>query len=129
MSTAAWRTPMLATLVKPEEHDRSGAGPGWQYERKLDGLRCLAVRRGDTVELWSRNRLPFTTRFPEIVTALAALGADDFTLDGELVVFDRGRTSFAGLQQPASDRHPVYCVFDLLHLLGHDTTELPLEAR
>ena len=34
--------------------------PGWLYERKLDGLRCMAVRNGDQVELWSRNHQPFT---------------------------------------------------------------------
>jgi bifunctional non-homologous end joining protein LigD len=55
------------------------------------------------------------------------------------VALDRGRTSFARLQQrigisdPGRARQsPVavfYYVFDLLHLEGHDTTALPLRAR
>lgn len=124
---AVWRTPMLAQLVRPEDH--YGSGQRWQYERKLDGLRCLAVRNGDQVELWSRNQLSFTARFPRIVEGLAGLDTRDFTLDGELVVFEGGRTSFARLQHPDGRHQPIYCVFDLLHLLGHDTTSLPLADR
>jgi len=63
-------------------------------------LRCVAVRNGNDVELWSRNHLPFTPRFPQIVSALRALPADNFTLDGELVAYDEhGNTSFGLLQR------------------------------
>jgi DNA ligase D-like protein (predicted ligase) len=60
-------------------------------------------------------------------------------VDGEVVAFDRGRTSFGRLQQrigisdpDRARRSPVavfYYVFDLLHLDGHDTTAVPLRAR
>ena len=102
---------------------------GWIYQRKLDGLRCVAVRNGAQVELWSRNHLSFTHRFPEIAAALAALPADNFTIDGELVAFDGERTSFARLQQPQSPARPELHAFDLLHLLGQDTSGLPLPDR
>lgn len=122
---------MLAQLVKPEEHRRivRREGSGWQYERKLDGLRCLAVRNGRRVELWSRNQLSYTARFPGVVAALAALPADRFTLDGELVAFDGARTSFARLQRPTPSSPPIYGVFDVLHLLGRDTRHLVLPER
>ncbi|MCL2395498.1 MAG: non-homologous end-joining DNA ligase [Acidimicrobiaceae bacterium] len=128
---AVWEEPMLAELVKVTEHGRMAEreGGGWQYERKLDGLRCLAVRNGLRVELWSRNRLSYTARFPGVVAALADLPADRFTLDGELVAFDGGRTSFARLQRPDASKPPVYGVFDLLHLLGRDTRHLVLPER
>jgi bifunctional non-homologous end joining protein LigD len=125
---ARWQEPMLAQLVKPDDHYRTTSGD-WQYERKLDGLRCVAVRNGDQVDLWSRNHLSFSPRFPDVVAALRALPADPFTLDGELVAFEGTRTSFAALQHPGGSSHAVYCVFDLLHLLGRDTTGLMLTER
>lgn len=123
---ATWQPPMLAQLVKPERH---GHPEGWQYERKLDGLRCVAVRNGAEVELWSRNHLAYTARFPGVAAALARLPAGTFTLDGELVAFDGARTSFARLQRPDGGAVAVLVAFDLLQLLGRDTTGLPLPDR
>jgi bifunctional non-homologous end joining protein LigD len=54
---AAFVAPMLAKLVSGAPHD-----DGWVYERKLDGLRCIAVNAGGRVELWSRSRQSFTGR-------------------------------------------------------------------
>lgn len=120
---------MLAQPLQVPEQLRVVRGDEWVFERKLDGLRCIAVRRDAEVEMWSRNHLSFLGRFPRLAAVLAAIPVDDFTLDGEVVVFDGPRTSFTLLQNPRSDHPPVYCAFDLLHLLGHDTTELPLADR
>jgi bifunctional non-homologous end joining protein LigD len=60
---------------------------------------------------------------------LAVLPIDNFTIDGELVAFAGNRTSFALLQRPEADTHPEFYAFDLLHLLGRDTTGLPLSDR
>ena len=119
---------MLATLVKPADHLRR-APVGWQYERKLDGLRGVAVRNGDQVEVFSRNRLSFNARFPQVVQALAALPSGSFVLDGELVAFDGDQTSFSLLQSSPHPEQLTYCVFDLLSLNGHDTTGLALTER
>ena len=105
---------MLATLVKPTDHFGPSRPGEWQYERKLDGLRGLAVRNGDQVELLSRNRLSFNARFPEVVAALANLPASSFVVDGELVAFDGDQTSFSLLQSSPHPEHLTYCVFDLL---------------
>jgi bifunctional non-homologous end joining protein LigD len=126
---ATWRPPMLAQPLKAPQDLRVVDQPGWIYERKLDGLRCVAVRNGAQVELWSRNHLPFTGRFPAVVAALSGLPADNFTIDGELVTFDGDRTSFALLQNSHSKSRPEFHAFDLLHLLGRDTTGLPLSDR
>ncbi|MGH9054630.1 MAG: non-homologous end-joining DNA ligase, partial [Acidimicrobiales bacterium] len=120
---------MLAEKLKVPDELRVLDGPGWVYERKLDGLRCLAVRNGPAVELWSRNHLPMTGRFTEIAAALAVLTAGDFVIDGEVVAFEGERTSFAHLQRPGPGARPVYCAFDLLHLLGRDITALPQSER
>ena len=126
---ATWQPPMLAQPLRLPEERRALDQPGWLYERKLDGLRCLAVRNGDQIDLWSRNHLPFTARFSEVVASLAALPADNFTIDGELVAFDGERTSFALLQKHGSTARPQFYGFDLLHLLGRDTTGLALTDR
>ena len=92
-------------------------------------MRAVAVRNGDDVELWSRGHQSFTARFGDIVKALKALPVDNFTLDGEIVAFEGGRTSFGLLQSPGSTAAPVYEIFDVVHLLGSDTRSLPLGER
>ncbi len=122
---------MLATPLRvPDEMGVLRRGD-WVYERKLDGLRGIAVRDGQGVSLWSRNRLSFSSRFPELVSALAAIPVPQFVLDGEIAAFAGGRTSFQLLQSapPGDGRRTVYVAFDLLSLLGRDTTGLPIEER
>jgi DNA ligase D-like protein (predicted ligase) len=130
----AWVEPMLATLT-----DARFSDPRWLFERKLDGERCLAFREGGRVRLMSRARQHLDGTYPEVVHALASQAVGDFVVDGEVVAFDRGRTSFGRLQQRLGIRDPqrarrspvavFYYVFDLLHLDGDDTTALPLRLR
>ncbi len=58
------------------------------------------------------------------MAALANLPSSTFVLDGELVAFDGDQTSFSLLQSSPHPAHLTYCVFDLLHLDGHDRTGL-----
>jgi DNA ligase D-like protein (predicted ligase) len=116
--------PMLAKLVT-----EAPAGEGWVYERKLDGLRCIAVRSGERVELWSRSRQSFTARFGGIVEAMRRLPVDDVVLDGEIVALEGDRTSFALLQRPGSTATPLLYAFDVLHLDGADLRAAPLLDR
>ena len=51
-----WLEPMAATLTQERF-----SGPDWLFERKFDGIRLLAYKRGASVELFSRNRLPQTS--------------------------------------------------------------------
>lgn len=100
----------------------------WVFERKLDGLRCIATRRGPQVELWSRNHLSWNHRFPALVADLAAVPVESFVIDGEIVAFLGDQTSFQ-LLQGGQGVEPVLVAFDLLHLLGQDTSALPLLDR
>jgi DNA ligase D-like protein (predicted ligase) len=120
---------MLATLVKPVVHFETNRPGEWQYERKFDGLRGVAVRNGDQVELYSRNKLSFNARFPAVVAALVKLPAQSFVVDGELVAFDGDQTSFALLQSSPHPQGLTYCVFDLLELNGRSTTNMVLTER
>ena len=127
--------PMLATLSER----RDFSGEEWLFERKLDGVRVLAVREGGRVALLSRTGRRLDATYPEVVDALGEQSCADFTVDGEIVAFSRGRTDFARLQQrmgltrrqdvEASGVAVTYYVFDLLRLDGQDTTRLPLRAR
>jgi bifunctional non-homologous end joining protein LigD len=118
-------TPMKAVLTDDRFSD-----PGWIYERKLDGIRCVAIKADTRVRLLSRNDLSLNGRFPEVVEGLEHDAATDFVVDGEVVAFAGPQTSFARLTQRGERHVPVfYYVFDLLYLAGHDTTALPLRAR
>src|SRR3954462_11924672 len=101
MSTAMpdWLEPMAATLTKERF-----AGADWLFERKFDGIRLLAYKRGGDVQLYSRNRLP--QNLPAIRRAVARLPVRDVIVDGE-VTWD-GRSA--------------YHVFDILWLNGQAVT-------
>jgi len=126
--------PMLATLTAKHFSD-----PGWIFERKLDGVRCVALRRSNHVRLLSRNGLEIGAAYPELVHALARERCDDFIVDGEVVAFDGKQTSFSQLQRRVGVRDPdsrlvaatpVYLyLFDVLHVDGWRTTALSQLAR
>ncbi|WP_354638701.1 non-homologous end-joining DNA ligase [Kitasatospora camelliae] len=127
--------PMLATATTRRSFD-----PRWVLERKLDGIRAVAERSGPRVRLWSRTGKRLEDGYPELVAALAAQPVPEFTVDGEIVALDgRGVPSFALLQQRMGLHDPrravatgvtvTYFLFDVVALMGHDTTGLPLTDR
>jgi bifunctional non-homologous end joining protein LigD len=126
--------PALATL----SHQRFWE-PGWVYERKLDGQRCLAVRTARGTRLYSRSGRDVTVAFPEIAEALAQQASTDFVIDGEVVAFEGSRTSFARLQprihvssaeKARRSGVPVYFyVFDVLRVDGQDVRGEPMLER
>jgi bifunctional non-homologous end joining protein LigD len=105
--------------------------PNWIFERKLDGIRCMAHRDGGgRVRLISRTDKDMTGQFPEVAEGLEAQPADDFVLDGEVVAFQGGITSFSRLQRRAREQVAVFLyVFDLLRIDGRDVRDLPLRER
>jgi DNA ligase D-like protein (predicted ligase) len=129
-----WTAPMLATLTHDPFSDRN-----WIYERKLDGVRCLAFCKGKKVRLLSRNRKEQNDTYPEIADAVVAQRQRDFVVDGEIVAFEGKVTSFSRLQGRMQLRRAekarrssiavYYYLFDLLHLDGRDTTRLDLRDR
>jgi ATP-dependent DNA ligase len=98
---------MAATLTQERF-----TGPEWIFERKFDGIRLIAFKNGDGVELFSRNRLP--QNLPSIARAIARLPHRQLILDGEV---DWGRGSVN------------YHVFDVMWIDGRNVTALSLEER
>jgi DNA ligase D-like protein (predicted ligase) len=116
----AFVTPMKAVLTA----DRP-AGDEWVFERKLDGIRCLAVKDRGKTKLWSRNKLAMNDRYPSIATALDDDSADGFVIDGEAVSFVGDHDRFGGGEGSVL----FYYVFDVLFADGRDVRSLPLEER
>jgi ATP-dependent DNA ligase len=111
-------------------------GPGYCYEVKLDGFRCLAFVDGEEIYLQSRNGRPLGRYFPELV-----LPAGRYVLDGEIVVRDgSGHEDFDALGQrihPAESRikmlaestPAVFVAFDVLARDGDALLERPFAER
>lgn len=94
---------MAATLTQERF-----TGPDWLFEQKFDGIRLLAYKRSDDVQLFSRNRLP--QHLPSIAASIARLPVKDAVFDGELI-------------------GGSYFVFDTMWFDGRDVMRLPLEER
>jgi len=123
-------TPVKADAMRAVLTDERFSDPDWIFERKLDGIRCIAIRDGADVHLLSRNDLALNGRYPEVAEALAADACDRFVVDGEVVAFDGPQTSFARLAERGHRPVPVFLyVFDILWLDGHDVRPLPLRSR
>lgn len=120
MATAfpEWVVPMAATLT-----DKRFTGPEWVFERKLDGIRLLAFKKGREVTLFSRNQLE--QHNPAIADAIAALPHKELILDGEVT----GVWGPASTREADKPRGLAYHVFDILWIDGRDVMSLPLDER
>jgi bifunctional non-homologous end joining protein LigD len=117
--------PMKAVLA-----DRPFSDPNWIFERKLDGIRCLATRDASGVRLVSRTGRAMNQEYPTIVEALEREPSHDFIADGEIVAFENGITSFSRLQRRGRERVPVFLyLFDLPRQDGEDLRNVPLRER
>lgn len=131
--------PMLAKAAT-----RIPEGPGYTYEPKWDGFRCIVTRDGDAIELQSRGSKSLTRYFPEVVAYLRDLLPQRVVVDAEIVV-RAGRPGAERLDwdalgqriHPAASRieklaqeTPAQVVaFDLLAIDDDDLTPLPYRER
>lgn len=104
-------------------------GPGWQFEPKWDGFRCLVFKEGSAADLRAKSGKPLGRYFPEVLEFFSKLPAERFVVDGELVIDIDGKLAFDALQMrlhPAESRvrklsaqtPAKLVVFDML--MGHD---------
>jgi bifunctional non-homologous end joining protein LigD len=123
--------PMLAETGSTNDLNRED----WLYERKIDGVRCVALLDSGKTELQSRSGKIITHRFPEIAELHRQIGKP-CVLDGEIAGVDFNtvqhrihvdspfRIRIARTQFPV-----VYYVFDILYLDGESVREEPLIER
>jgi ATP-dependent DNA ligase len=127
--------PMLAKAVADVPD-----GPGFLYEPKWDGFRCIVFRDGDEVELGSRNEKPLTRYFPEVVDAVKAHLPERCVIDGEIVIAAGHGLDFEALLQrihPAASRVKMlaettpasFVAFDLLALGDASLLAAPQSER
>jgi bifunctional non-homologous end joining protein LigD len=102
-----WLVPMAATLTQERF-----SGPEWLFEQKFDGIRLLAYKKGNDVQLFSRNHLP--QHIPPVQHAIERLPHQELILDGE-ITWPGGKAK--------------YHVFDIMWIDGRNVTTLPLEER
>ncbi len=114
----------------------------WGYEVKWDGIRALGYADRGAWRMQSRRLEDVTARYPELAAIAEQLAERDAVLDGEVVALrDDGRPSFQllqrrmGLTDPSVVQRRVkdtpvdYVVFDLLHLDGACTRDVPYAER
>ncbi len=127
--------PMLAKLTRDLP-----AEPGFIYEPKWDGFRCLAFRSKEVVDMRSRNQRPFARYFPELVEAFQDLRPRRLVLDGEIVMFRDSGFDFGALMSrlhPAASRAErlsretpaCFIAFDLVAIDNEDLRGAPFRQR
>lgn len=128
--------PMLAFPAKPFDD------ANWIFEIKFDGTRCIAYVDVSNAKQRFLNRrlIYFEQRYPEL-KLWKDLNCSKAILDGEIVVFDKGKPNFYKLAERehvdektrieilAEMMPATYVVFDILHKDGKDLVDLPLEKR
>jgi len=120
-------SPQLATLV-----DQPPTGKQWLHEIKLDGYRILAYKKGDRVQLFTRNHKDWTNKFKMVADAVRQLPIENAILDGEIAVLDENQhTNFQLLQNAIKDQNKpfIYYLFDLAYINKYDLSALPLIKR
>jgi ATP-dependent DNA ligase len=136
MGVRKYFSPMEARLVS-----RLPEGKAWRYEPKWDGFRCLAFKHDKAVSLRSKSGRPLGRYFPDIVDMLEKSTAQNFVLDGELLVEGENGFSFSDLQMrlhPAASRVKMlakkqpatFVIFDMLETdNGEKMMAKPLSER
>jgi bifunctional non-homologous end joining protein LigD len=90
----------------------------------------MARRDGAGVRLITRQGNDFTSRFPLIVAAIAALRGRSFLIDGEAICTnDRGLAVFDLIRRQRQGENAVMVAFDLIELDGNDFRRTPIEQR
>ena len=114
--------------------------PGWLYELKLDGFRCLAYIDYGMVDLRNKRNIRMLPRFPELKEISKNVGGRCI-LDGEIVVLTNGDPDFYRLQKRTlltdkfkiemeALRYPAsFVAFDCIYIEGKELICTPLMDR
>lgn len=130
--------PMLAKTAESVAAGLESHGGQVIVEWKLDGARVQVHRRGDLVQVFTRNLRDITEGVADVVAAVLELPASVVVLDGEVIaVEDSGRPlafqdTMSRFGSGADREHPTVLTpyfFDILHLDGRDLIDEPASAR
>jgi DNA ligase 1 len=132
--------PMLADSADDVEEALGMSGDA-TVEWKLDGARIQVHRAADRVAVYTRNLNDVTSRVPEVVEAVRALGAEELILDGEVIALTAngrplsfqdtmqrfGRKLNADALRAQLPLTPFF--FDVLLHDGEEVLDRPLSSR
>jgi hypothetical protein len=103
-----------------------------RVEPKLDGLRCIAIKHGGVVTMFTRSGSEIDT-LPTVKSALESAPWDDFVLDGEVMGRDWNESASVVMSKKNNkdDSGMIYNVFDAMHFDDWRTqaNESPLPER
>jgi len=103
-----------------------------RVEPKLDGLRCVAVKHGGEVTMFTRSGNVLET-LPRIKAAIEKVPCDDFVLDGEALGADWNESASVVMshKKGKDDSNMIFHVFDALPFFDWRDQEstLDLESR
>jgi len=136
----AFALPLTTAPMEAKLTDALPADADWQFEPKWDGFRCLAFKSGTDVDLRAKSGKPLARYFPDIVERVSAMQADNFVIDGEIIIVDQGKLAFEALQMRlhpaasrvaklASEQPADFMVFDCLAAKGQSLIKAPLAQR
>jgi ATP-dependent DNA ligase I len=128
--------PMLAKTADSLEEAVSGFGTA-AVEWKLDGARLQIHKAGDEVQMFTRTLKEVTGRSPEVVEAVRAFPAESLVLDAEVIALRADGSPYPfqvtmgrfGRQTSGGEIPLIPLVFDVLHVDGKDTIDLPASSR
>ncbi|MDD3412369.1 MAG: hypothetical protein PHY47_00025 [Lachnospiraceae bacterium] len=102
---------------------------------KLDGIRCIATKKGNDVTLWTRTRKPILS-CPHIIADIQKYFKDvDIVLDGELYNHSMKRdferiVSAVRQESPVEDSKLVeFHIYDVVDTKGFDKRFLPIAEK
>src|SRR6476469_4458300 len=101
--------PQLAKLG-----DKPPEGEQWLHELKWDGYRLVTTVVDGKVRIWSRNAIEWTSKVPDIVSAIEQLGLKSAALDGELIAGTGTQQDFNLLQATLSGEQQGVMAAELL---------------
>lgn len=118
--------------MEPELVEQPPTGDGWSHEVKFDGYRTQLIKDDDGIRLYTKTGIDWTSKYRLTAAEAAKLKAENFIIEGEMIVTNEaGLSNFHSLRSAITRRpQDLYLVaFDLLHLNGHDLRDMPLSDR
>lgn len=91
----------------------------WFRSRKLDGCRCIAIKKNDKIDFFSRNGKPFYT-LDNLKPSLLSVCSEDGVFDGEICIVDEnGNENYSSIMKEIrrkehTIKNPKYIIFDFL---------------
>lgn len=128
-----WTPMLLKQISEPFDSDKHF------FEIKFDGIRAIIFASPKEVKIQSRNSKDITHLFPELQD-IKNLVKKNVIFDGEIVIFDNGKSSFSKIQERMHLKNDLkiksasvsnaacYVCFDILYE-NKDLTSFPLIKR